>query len=494
VLSGLGMERLEGLLPDIITNAQSPRSTVREGFMSLLVFLPATFGARFQPHVPKIIVPILKGLSDTEEYVRDAAMRAGRMIITNYSGKAIDLLLPELERGMFDPGWRIRVSHLCSSQNGTHLISFQQSSITLIGELLFKVSGVSGKNEIAEDEEGADMAVAEVSRKALTEVLGAERRDRILSALYMARQDVVHSVRTSSIHIWKALVANTPRTGERNATSFTFACSATADSPRDFTGAYRPNHVPVVQLGLRAAGDGVADSYRIVPQVWRTHPWPDCCHSALKSNLPRCSDKRRRLPCALRGYVSNLPFFPDLFHDICPRSNATDTQWEGSEDEIIAMVRSSLVDDQSPVRTAAAKAFDILQEKLGGKAIDQTIPTLLEALRQPGESSGTALKALKEVMNVRASTVFPVLIPTLTVIPMSVFNAHALASLVTVAGNALSKRLTVILAALAKMTEILRKEPDAELQEAIDDALKAIMSSVEDSEGLNTLMMILLGW
>jgi len=110
VLSSLGMERLESLLPDIITNAQSPRSNVREGFMSLLVFLPATFGTRFQPHLPKIIAPILGGLSDSEEYVRDAAMRAGRMVVTNYSSKAIDLLLPELERGMFDPGWRIRVS------------------------------------------------------------------------------------------------------------------------------------------------------------------------------------------------------------------------------------------------------------------------------------------------------------------------------------------------------------------------------------------------
>jgi len=113
VLSGLGMERLEGLLPDIIANARSPRPTVREGFMSLLVYLPATFGSRFQPHLPKIIAPILSGLSDTEEYVREAAMRAGRMVVTNYSNKAIDLLLPELETGMFDPGWRIRVGLFC---------------------------------------------------------------------------------------------------------------------------------------------------------------------------------------------------------------------------------------------------------------------------------------------------------------------------------------------------------------------------------------------
>jgi hypothetical protein len=110
VLAGLGMERLEGLLPDIIANAQSHRSNVKEGFMSLLVYLPATFGTRFTPHLPKTIAPILGGLADTEEFVREAAMRAGRMIITNYSSKAIDLLLPELERGLFDSSWRIRVS------------------------------------------------------------------------------------------------------------------------------------------------------------------------------------------------------------------------------------------------------------------------------------------------------------------------------------------------------------------------------------------------
>lgn len=64
------------------------------------------------------------------------------------------------------------------------------------------------------------------------------------------------------------------------------------------------------------------------------------------------------------------------------------------------MVRMSLVDDENNVRSAAAKAFDVLQDHLGVKAIDQTIPTLLEALRQPGQSSGTALQALKEVMSV----------------------------------------------------------------------------------------------
>lgn len=82
------------------------------------------------------------------------------------------------------------------------------------------------------------------------------------------------------------------------------------------------------------------------------------------------------------------------------REGTSDAQRDGYEDEIITMVRVSLVDDEANVRSAAAKAFDILQEHIGAKAIDQTIPTLLEALRQPGQSSGTALQALREVMAV----------------------------------------------------------------------------------------------
>ena len=104
-----------------------------------------------------------------------------------------------------------------------------------------------------------------------------------------------------------------------------------------------------------------------------------------------------RMSCASRRVVL-LGRRPDR---CACRQSTTDAQREGHETEIINMVRTSLVDDDATVRTAAANAFDTLQEHIGARAIDQTIPTLLEALRQPGESSGTALQALKEVMSVR---------------------------------------------------------------------------------------------
>ncbi|KAG2158689.1 armadillo-type protein [Suillus bovinus] len=440
VLSGLGMERLEGLLPDIIANAQSPRSTVREGFMSLLVYLPATFGARFQPHLPKIISPILSGLSDTEEYVREAAMRAGRMIVTNYSTKAIDLLLPELEQGMFDAGWRIR-----------------QSSITLVGELLFKVSGISGKAEVEDEEEVADVAVVESSRRALTDVLGEERRNRILSALYLARQDAVNVVRQSSVHIWKALVHNTPRT-VREILPELVGQLVKLYSSEEFEQQETATRT-TAELSRKSGEKVLGEIFSILH---------------VKSHSP---DIRTREGVCL------------MLCDVI--ESTSDAQRDVHENEIINMVRASLVDDDASVRSAAAKAFDVLQEHLGAKAIDQTIPTLLEALRQPGASSDTALQALREVMSVRASTVFPVLIPTLIATPMTVFNARALASLVTVAGHALSKRLIVILGALVK---VLEGDQDDELRSAIDEAVRALLASIEDPEGLNTLMLLFLGW
>lgn len=74
---------------------------------------------------------------------------------------------------------------------------------------------------------------------------------------------------------------------------------------------------------------------------------------------------------------------------------------------------------------------------------------------------------------------------------MTVFNARALASLVTVAGHALSRRLTIILNALVKVFE---EDLDEELDAALDEALRALLGSIEDPEGLNTLMLLLLGW
>ena len=215
VLSGLGVERMEAMLPEVITFTSSARAYVREGFISLLVFLPSVFGDRFAPYLGRIIQPILGGLADDSDYVREgwhyavtecscadslppASMRAGRMIVANHSNRAVDLLLPELEESLFDERWRIRLS-----------------SIQLVGELLFRLSGISGKAE-ADDDAGAEDEDTYTSNneafKRLLEALGKERRDKVLAAIYILRQDQAGQVRMFCITVWKTLVANTPRT------------------------------------------------------------------------------------------------------------------------------------------------------------------------------------------------------------------------------------------------------------------------------------------
>lgn len=93
-------------------------------------------------------------------------------------------------------------------------------------------------------------------------------------------------------------------------------------------------------------------------------------------------------------------------------------------------------------------------------------------------------------MSVRAHAIFPILIPTLIAQPISAFNAQALASLVTVAGDALNRRLSQILDALQKSAET---EKDESVKEALYAAIRAVLGSVHDTDGLHMLMLHLLG-
>jgi len=157
ILSGIGTEKLEGILPEIIANANHPTPHIRDGYLSLFVFLPGNYGDRFQPYLPQIIPPILAGLADESEMVRDTSLRAGQMIVTHYAYSSIEvvflfiylfiylficlfffwkknnqkLLLPQLEVSMFDPNWRIR-----------------QSSTQLVGDLLYRITGATGKTQV----------------------------------------------------------------------------------------------------------------------------------------------------------------------------------------------------------------------------------------------------------------------------------------------------------------------------------------------------------
>lgn len=434
VLAGLGTGRLEETLPTILQNATSSKPSVREGFMSLFIFLPACFGNSFSNYLSRIIPPILSGLADDIESIRETALRAGRLLVKNFATRAIDLLLPELERGLADDLYRIRLS-----------------SVELVGDLLFNLTGISGKAEQEDAEENANEA-----GQSLLEVLGEERRNRVLSALYICRCDTSGLVRTAAINVWKALVA-TPRTLRELIPTLTqMLIRRLASSNAE------QKEIAGNALGelIRKAGEGVLAS--LLPTL----------EEGLQTSTD--TDAKQGICIALRELIAS----------------ASPEALEEYEKTLISVVRTALVDPDDEVREAAAEAFDSLQKIFGKRAVDQVLPYLLNLLRSD-DNAENALSALLTLLTeqTRSNIILPNLLPTLLTPPVSPFNARALASLAQVASSAMTRRLPNILNAL--MDSILESK-DEETRAELESSFDTILLSIDEYDGLNTTMSVML--
>ncbi|KAI0526721.1 armadillo-type protein [Xylaria bambusicola] len=434
VLAGLGTTRLEEILPTILQNVESSKAVVREGFMSLFVFLPVCFGNSFANYLGKIIPPILTGLTDEIESIRDTALRAGRLLVKNFATRAVDLLLPELERGLADDSYRIRLS-----------------SVELVGDLLFNLTGITGNADAEDEEEKAKEAGA-----SLREVLGDEKRNRILSALYICRCDTAGAVRTAAISVWKALVA-TPRILKELTPTLTQLIIRRL-------GSSSMEHKVIASNALgeliRRAGDGVLST--LLPTL----------EEGLQTSTD--TDAKQGICLALKELISS----------------ASDEALEDHEKTLISVVRTALTDFDEDVREAAAEAFDSLQQIIGKRAVDQVLPYLLNLLRTEDEADN-ALSALLTLLteSTRSNIILPNLIPTLITPPISAFNAKALASLSRVAGTAMNRRLPNIINSL--MDNIIDAK-DEELARELEESMDTVIQSIDEYDGLNTVMNVLL--
>jgi hypothetical protein len=434
VLAGLGTSRLEETLPTILQNVASTKASVREGFMSLFIFLPVCFGNSFASYLNRIIPPILSGLADEVESIRETSLRAGRLLVKNFATKAIDLLLPELERGLADDSYRIRLS-----------------SVELVGDLLFNLTGISANTEQDEVEDGAQQAGA-----SLLEVLGEEKRNKVLSSLYICRCDTSGLVRTAAVNVWKALVAS-PRTLKELIPTLTQLIIRRLGSSNMEQKVIAGNALGEL---IRKAGDGVLSS--LLPTL----------EEGLQTSTD--TDAKQGICIALRELISS----------------ASVEALEDHEKTLTSVVRTALIDSDEEVREAAAEAFDSLQQIFGKRAVDQVLPHLLNLLRTEGEADN-ALSALLTLLTetTRSNIILPNLIPTLTASPITSFNAKALASLSTVAGPAMTRRLPSILNSL--MDNIISCKDD-ELRADLESSFDGVILSIDEFDGLNTAMSVLL--
>ncbi|XP_034546988.1 eIF-2-alpha kinase activator GCN1 [Notolabrus celidotus] len=426
VMAGLGVEKLDKLMPDVVATASKIdiASHVRDGYIMMFIYLPLTFGDKFTPYVGPIIPCILKALADENEYVRDTALRAGQRIISMYAETAIALLLPELEQGLFDDLWRIRFS-----------------SVQLLGDLLFHISGVTGKmtTETASEDDNFGTAA---SNKAIIGALGPERRNRVLSGLYMGRSDTQLVVRQASLHVWKIVVSNTPRTlREILPTLFTLLLGFLASTCPDKR-----------TIAARTLGDLVRKlGEKILPEII------PILEEGLRSDK---SDERQGVCIGLSEIM---------------KSTSKDAVLVFSE-SLVPTVRKALCDPLEEVREAAAKTFEQLHATIGHQALDDILPTLLKQLDDE-DTAEFALDGLKQVMAVKSRSVLPYLVPKLTAPPV---NTRVLAFLSAVAGDALTRHLGVILPAiLSSLKGKLGAEDEA--QELCN--CQTVILSVEDEVG-----------
>eukprot|EP00079_Xenopus_tropicalis_P029628 XP_012825198.1 PREDICTED: eIF-2-alpha kinase activator GCN1 [Xenopus tropicalis] len=435
VMAGLGVEKLDKLMPEIVATASKADIAphVRDGYIMMFIYLPITFGDKFTPYVGPIIPCILKALADENEFVRDTALRAGQRVITMYAETAIALLLPQLEQGLFDDLWRIRYS-----------------SVQLLGDLLFHISGVTGKMTTETASEDDNFGTVQ-STKAIREALGADRRNRVLAGLYMGRSDTQLVVRQASLHVWKIVVSNTPRTlREILPTLFTLLLGFLASTCADKR-----------TIAARTLGDLVRKlGEKILPEII------PILEEGLRSDK---SDERQGVCIGLSEIMKSTSRDAVLFFS----------------ESLVPTVRKALCDPLEEVRAAAAKTFEQVHSTIGYQALEDILPFLLEQLNDE-EMCDFALDGLKQVMAVKSRVVLPYLVPKLTCPPV---NTRVLAFLSSVAGDALTKHLNVILPAVmsALKAHLGTEEEQVELANC-----QAVILSVEDDVGQRIVLEDLL--
>jgi hypothetical protein len=322
--------------------------------------------------------------------------------------------------------------------------------------MMYQLIGINKRPE-AEEEESHEEAT-ETQRAALVEVLGQDRRDRILSALYIARQDISGIVRIAAGQVFKTLVSNPQKTVREMLPTLTHMIVKNLAS----TGEER-RHSSARTLGdiVRKFGQGTLSEL---------------------------------LPLLQEGLNSHDAVY---VQGICVAlvevmNSASKESLDVFQDVLCDAVKAALQHPDAAVQKTAAESFEALQIQFPSKAIDNIIPSLLRQLESENESdSEVALVALREVMKGRSNArILGSLLPSITSVPVSPVNAKALGSLAEAAGSVINPRLSFI---LQNMMDSIVVVKDAEWVETLTRSFRIIILSVEEDEGIRIVLTTLFG-
>ena len=428
VIAGLGVERFSALMPELLERGQDSRAEVREGVLSVFVYMPQACETpdEFEPYIADTLPPVLSGLADEGESVRDIALRAAKVIVEIYGRSALDLLLPALQARLFDEDWRIRLS-----------------AVQLLGDLLYNLTGASGKAVMDEDETGL---ASSSTQHALIAILGESRRNNVLGALYMLRSDPSHAVGHAANHVWKSVVVNPPKTlKEVMGELMTMVIDSMASDNEDFQA-----------LAGAALGDLVqkmGDS--VLPMV---------------------------LPILMQGIQDDDPV---KRQGICLGlaqviTASTKAMIDEFVEDFIPPVQLALVDDDELVREAAAQTFGTMYRHpdFGRKALDSIVPTLLGEI---GDGNNAALDGLRQIVSVKPQLVQSLIPKLVGVGAMSLAGIKSLAKISTVPDVSLELYINSIVPSILKTFDATNSVGEADqMMEYAEECIVAIGFVCED--------------
>ena len=421
---------------EILPLGSYPEASTREGVLWVLAFLPPALGQGFTTLIDVSLPALISGLSDDSEPVRDVAMRAGRVLIKSHGKVHVDKILPSLEAALGQDDYRIRVA-----------------ALTLLGDLLSTIGGTTmlkGDGDTQDDIRKAERAQVQI---ALT--LGNDTRRRVLSDLYLARNDTVHAVRQSAMQVWKTVVSVTVRTlRDILPVLVTKIINDLASG-----------HEEKTDVAGRCLGDVVGklgDS--VLPQIM----------PLLRNALSDGDEHTKRGVCVGLTDVIKCSTKDQIVRFI---------------EIIVKVIQDALCDDDENVRDMAALSFKSLHSVVGNRALDEVVPSLMVALESTDgdeNSRARALHGLTGILSVRSRELLPYIIPRLIQKPITTNHAHALSGIASVTGSTIFAHFsTIIPSMLVCLTEI--EESDDEREAAIRDCSRSICRSVDEA-GVNLLI------
>lgn len=460
--------------------ATSP-AFLKEGCLWTLAFLPSAMISQsgddgaFSPLIPLTLPLVVAGLADDASSVRDVALKAGTIIVTQHAKKYAAELLPPLRAGLFAENWRIR-----------------ENSVRLLGELLVHITTGRSLTQRGTDEFGGAAAAgagqdddADDDAKATKKMSAAERK-----AARRAKNKAAREAREARA-AKKSDPTPAPSDPAAGADDDEDATAARADtSPEDVLDEFSAALVRAMGLQLRnevtadlycvRSGDSTSSVRSTAMMVFKAvvpHP-PRVIKQVLPALMNRVitmlaassAEHRSVAGRALGDVVQRLgdtvlprvvPLLqeglqaesPGVRQGVClglgeviAASSKTDLQ-EYME-TLLPAVQQALCDESGEVQAAAAHAFNTLQRVVGDQVLNAIVPALLHQLdeQQGTPRAAAAMAGLRQVLAVRGDDVLPYLVPKLvSPQPLSAFQLRALANVAEVTGDKIYTHFNLIL-------------------------------------------------